>query len=161
MRDSDEYAGRVRAHPNGPIDLSAGPITTWLHGPYVVLTFNRSDGCRLTLSGAADDSCLAVDLADFFEAAAFDRTELADPGRLTVEQPAGRGRPAGVARLRACVRQDQCQLKLEVGATVFDVCLDIPDLAAHTAAIRAWADTFGAGAQVETAGVWHPGTSLS
>jgi hypothetical protein len=70
MNAPGDYARRVRARPYGPLDVTAGTITAWFHGPFAVLTVAGS-GASLTLRAAADeDPPSGRDLAALLDTAA-------------------------------------------------------------------------------------------
>ena len=142
MNDPDTYARRVRERPYGPVEVTAGPVTVWFHGPHVVVALVGDDGRSLTLTGAGDDGRLAVGLAEFFEAASGGGGEFADASRLVVEQPSGSRSSTSVTRWYAQDHHDGCRMVLAAAVTI-TLRVDPADLVVHADATRAWAKAIG------------------
>jgi hypothetical protein len=157
MHDPEEFAHRVRSRPYGPVEVVTGAVATWLHGPFLVLSVTVPHGAGVTVTAAGDDAGLAVDMVEFFEAAASGEAVLTDPGRVAVGRPAGSPQPVGVTGLRVAARDGRCRMIVEIGSVVVAAPVSQGDMAVHAETVRAWAAAVVPAGAVPAVGVQSAG----
>ena len=140
MSQADSYAQAVHDHPYGPVELIAGPVSLWLHGPRFVLEITGSVGDTLSIAAAANASTVSSDLVALITAStAGQDAVLEDPWRLVTQQTRS-GADTTVRQLHLVSGGDGAVLHLDAATGGCRIKLTSSEIALLAEALRAWVE---------------------